>query len=156
MRNALILLCLVPVLSFASGPAFAGEGPLLVGVARSPSDALDSKKETLGGVGSGMMLVPGSWHHTAKGFVADLDLLPDRGWNTAGTMDYQGRLQIFKLTLAPDEGAPGHEGQLSHLLGRHCRLISFDFIADSLFFCRTHGCSHLSSLLAISLSFLRC
>ncbi len=112
MRNALILLCLVPVLSFASGPAFAGEGPLLVGVARIPSDALDSKKETLGGMGSGMMVVPGSWHHTAKGFVADLDLLPDRGWNTAGTMDYQGRLQIFKLTLAPDEGAPGHEGQL--------------------------------------------
>ena len=112
MRNALILLCLVPVLSFTSGPAFAGDGPELVGVARIPSDALDSKKETLGGVGSGMMLVPGSWHHTAKGFAADLDLLPDRGWNTAGTMDYQGRLQKFKLTLAPDEGAPGHEGQL--------------------------------------------
>jgi hypothetical protein len=58
------------------------------------------------------MLVPGSWHRTAKGFAADLDLLPDRGWNTSGTVDYQGRLQKFKLALTPDDGAPGHEGQL--------------------------------------------
>jgi hypothetical protein len=86
--------------------------PTLVGVARIPSDAVDSKGETMGGMGSGMMLVPGTWRRTATGFTADLDLLPDRGWNTAGTVDYQGRLQLFKLTLTPDDGAPGHEGQL--------------------------------------------
>jgi hypothetical protein len=112
MRAALILLCLL--LAF---PAFAGgEAPMalprLVGVARIPSDALDSQKETLGGMGSGMMLVPGSWHHTAHGFAAELAMLPDRGWNDAGTVDYRGRLQRFALHLTPDDGAPGHEGQL--------------------------------------------
>jgi hypothetical protein len=113
MRAALILLCLLPVFpAFASGED-AVAPPRLVGVARIPSDALDSKKETLGGMGSGMMLVPGSWHRTAHGFTADLDMLPDRGWNTAGTVDYQGRLQRFKLRLRPDDGAPGHEGQLA-------------------------------------------
>jgi hypothetical protein len=106
---AAILACLFPAL--AGGAAVAGPATL-VGVARIASDALDSRKETLGGMGSGMMLVPGTWHHTAKGFTADLDLLPDRGWNTSGTVDYQGRLQKFKLTLAPDDGIPGHEGQL--------------------------------------------
>ena len=113
MRAGPILLCLLPALSLA-GPGFAaGDAPVLVGVARIASDARDSKGETLGGMGSGMMLAPGSWRQTKTGFAADLDMLPDRGWNTSGTNDYQGRLQKFKLTLTPDEGAPRHEGQLA-------------------------------------------
>ncbi|MEJ0041915.1 MAG: hypothetical protein WDM81_06750 [Rhizomicrobium sp.] len=92
MRAALILLCLLPAF-----PAFAGgeepvARPHLVGVGRIPSDALDRQGETLGGMGSGMMLVPHSWHRVGKKFVAHLDLLPDRGWNTAGS-DYRARVQ---------------------------------------------------------------
>jgi hypothetical protein len=108
MRAALILLCLLPAF-----PAFAGgEGPALVGVARIPAAALDSQGETLGGFGSGMMLAPGSWKHTKAGYQAKLFMLPDRGWNTAGTTDYRARLQKFDMTLMPDSGNPGREGQL--------------------------------------------
>src|ERR1700761_4175225 len=125
MRATLILLCLLPAF-----PAFAGgEKPIsrphsgqtdgvrsvsatLVGVARVASDALDSQGETLGGFGSGMMLVPQSWHRAGHGFAARLDMLPDRGWNTAGTVDFRARVQKFDLSLVPDDGAPGHEGQL--------------------------------------------
>jgi hypothetical protein len=59
-----------------------------------------------------MMLVPGSWHQTGSGFAASLYMLPDRGWNTSGTVDFRARLQKFDLTLTPDDGNPGHEGQL--------------------------------------------
>ena len=108
MRVALILLCLLPAF-----PAFAGgEAPTLVGVARIPAAALDSQGETLGGFGSGMMLAPESWKRTRAGYQARLFMLPDRGWNTAGTTDYRARLQKFDMALSPDRGKPGHEGQL--------------------------------------------
>jgi hypothetical protein len=108
MRAALIALCLLPVF-----PAFAGgEEPVLVGVARVSASALDAQSETLGGFGSGMMLAPGSWKHTKAGYQAKLFMLPDRGWNTAGTTDFRARLQKFDMTLAPDAGNPGREGQL--------------------------------------------
>jgi hypothetical protein len=106
MRAALVLLCLLPAL-----PALAG-APSLVGVARIPASALDSQGETLGGFGSGMMLKPGSWKRVGKGYAAKLFMLPDRGWNTAGTTNYRARLQRFDMALTPDDGNPGQEGQL--------------------------------------------
>ncbi|MEJ0026473.1 MAG: esterase-like activity of phytase family protein [Rhizomicrobium sp.] len=123
MRAALILLCLLPVF-----PAFAGGEepairPQLVGVGRIASDALDRQGETLGGFGSGMMLVPHSWHRVGKKFVAHLDLLPDRGWNTAGSVDYRARVQEFDIGLLPDDGAPGHEGQLTLALKKSLLLM---------------------------------
>jgi hypothetical protein len=103
MRAALILLCLLPVF-----PAFAGgEVPgtaTLVGAARVPASAVDSQGETLGGFGSGMALVPGSWHGKNGVFTATLAMLPDRGWNTEGTTDYRARLQFFDVTLKPAKG----------------------------------------------------
>lgn len=84
----------------------------MVGVARVPAAAVDSQSETLGGFGSGMMLAPGSWKRTGDGYTAKLFMLPDRGWNTAGTTDYRARLQAFDMTLMPDTGNPGREGQL--------------------------------------------
>jgi hypothetical protein len=113
MRTALVLSCLL-----AAFPAFAGgEGPIspsatLVGVARIPASALDAQGETLGGFGSGMMLAPGSWKPTGRGYAAKLFMLPDRGWNTAGTTDYRARLQMFDMALTPEDGNPGREGQL--------------------------------------------
>lgn len=80
----------------------------LVAVARIPSDARDSRNETLGGIGSGMALVPGSWAKSGNGYRARLAMLPDRGWNTEGTSDYQARLQMFDVVLTPKIG-DGHE-----------------------------------------------
>jgi hypothetical protein len=108
MRAALVFFCLLPVF-----PAFAGgEGATLVGVARVPAAALDAQGETLGGFGSGMMLAPGSWKRTKAGYQAKLLMLPDRGWNTAGTTDFRARLQKFDMALTPDAGNPGREGQM--------------------------------------------
>ncbi len=99
--------------SAGPSPAFAGgEAPTLVGVARISAAALDAQGETLGGFGSGMMLAPGSWKHTKAGYQARLFMLPDRGWNTAGTTDFRARLQKFDMALTPDTGNPGREGQL--------------------------------------------
>src|ERR1700744_1327375 len=113
VRAALILLCLLPAFpAFAGGEGLPGQSAILVGVARVPASAVDSQGETLGGFGSGMMLAPGSWKHVGKGYTARLFMLPDRGWNTAGTTDYRARLQKFDMALTPDTGSPGREGQL--------------------------------------------
>ena len=106
MRAALVLLCLLSLSRLA-------QAQTLIGVARIPANAVDAEGDTLGGFGSGMMLAPGSWKQTETGYQAKLFMLPDRGWNTAGTNDYQGRLQKFDMTLTPDRGNPGHEGQLN-------------------------------------------
>ena len=87
----------------ATAPAvaqdFSSQG--LVGYARIASNARDSHGETLGGFGSGMALVPGSWHSKDGVFTGTLAMLPDRGWNTEGTTDYQARLQFFDVTVRP-------------------------------------------------------
>ena len=110
MRLCFSCVGVAAIFLMASIPADAAT---LVGVGRIPSDTLDMQGETLGGIGSGMMLVPHSWHRAGKKFVAHLDLLPDRGWNTAGSVDYRARVQKFDISLLPDDGAPGHEGQLT-------------------------------------------
>ncbi len=86
------------------GATFVNKG--LVGVARVPSNAVDQLGDTLGGFGSGMALVPGTWRKNADGsFGGSLVMVPDRGWNGRGTTDYAGRLQNFDVTLRPFYGA---------------------------------------------------
>jgi hypothetical protein len=77
----------------------------LVGVARIPADAKDKAGETLGGFGSAMALVPGSWRKVGDLYTGSVIMLPDRGWNTEGTTDYRARLQHFDVTLVPYSGA---------------------------------------------------
>jgi hypothetical protein len=91
------------------GSTFVNQG--LVGVARVPSNAKDAYGETLGGFGSAMAFVPGSWK-LLKGknvpsgtYTGDLTMVPDRGWNTQGTVDFRGRTQHFKVLLTPFYGA---------------------------------------------------
>jgi hypothetical protein len=82
------------------GQTFVNKG--LVGVARVPSNAIDQFGDTLGGIGSGMAMDLRSWHQNRDGsFGGTLYMLPDRGWNTQGTVDYRGRLHRFEVTLNP-------------------------------------------------------
>jgi len=82
------------------GKSFVNKG--LVGVARVPSNAVDQFGDTLGGFGSGMAMDLDSWHKNRDGsFTGTLFMLPDRGWNTQGTVDYRGRLHRFDITLNP-------------------------------------------------------
>jgi len=85
------------------GETFVNKG--LVGVGRVPSNALDKFGDTLGGFGSGQTVLPGSWKKRPSGsFVGRLLAVPDRGWNTQGTVDYFGRLHRFEMTLQPFYG----------------------------------------------------
>src|SRR5215510_4436091 len=82
------------------GQTFVNKG--LVGVARVPSNAIDQFGDTLGGFGSGMAMDLESWHKKRDGsFGGTLYMLPDRGWNTQGTVDFRGRLHRFDVTLDP-------------------------------------------------------
>jgi hypothetical protein len=77
----------------------------LVGVARVPSNATDEFGETLGGFGSGMAVDLDSWHKDRQGtYHGTLYMLPDRGWNTEGTVDFRGRLHRFDVVLRPFYG----------------------------------------------------
>lgn len=103
MRPLRFALCALLLASPAAAQSLVSKG--LVAAARIASNARDAHGETLGGFGSGMALVPGSWHRSGNTYKATLAMLPDRGWNTEGTSDYQARLQYFDLTLTPYDGA---------------------------------------------------
>jgi hypothetical protein len=94
------------------GQTFVNRG--LVGVARVPSNAVDQFGETLGGFGSGMAMDLDSWQKNRDGsYGGTLYMLPDRGWNTQGTVDYRGRLHRFEVTLNPlYSGSTSNQNQL--------------------------------------------
>ncbi len=86
------------------GASFVNKG--LVGVARVPSDSRDQFGDTLGGFGSAMAMEPGTWRKNRDGsYSGTLFMVPDRGWNTQGTVDYRGRVHHFDITLHPFTGA---------------------------------------------------
>ena len=85
------------------GVNFSNQG--LVAVGRVPSDAKDKLGDTLGGIGSGMVADLGSWKRNGDSYSGTFYMLPDRGWNTEGTLDYPGRLQKFSIALTPYYGS---------------------------------------------------
>src|SRR4029077_5781962 len=86
------------------GSTFVNQG--LVGVARVPSVARDQFGDTLGGFGSAMAMDLNSWKKNRDGsYSGTLFMVPDRGWNTQGTVDYRGRVHRFDVTLRPFTGA---------------------------------------------------
>ncbi|HKF60511.1 MAG TPA: esterase-like activity of phytase family protein [Dongiaceae bacterium] len=91
------------------GDTFVNKG--LVAVARLASDAKDKQGDTLGGIGSGMAPDLASWRRDGDVYHGTLYMLPDRGWNTEGTVDFQGRLQVFDVELAPNDTAEGPKKQ---------------------------------------------
>jgi hypothetical protein len=84
------------------GVAFVYKG--LVGVGRIPANLRDKFGETFGS-GSGMSIDTQSWTRDADGYKGSLWLLPDRGYNAAGTTDYRPRLNTVGIHLTPV--APG-------------------------------------------------
>jgi hypothetical protein len=84
------------------GVAFVNKG--LVGVGRIPANLRDKFGETFGS-GSGMSIDTQSWTRDTDGYKGSLWLLPDRGYNAAGTTDYRPRLNTVGIHLTPV--APG-------------------------------------------------
>ena len=80
------------------GHVFANNG--LVGVGRIPADLRDKFGETFGS-GSGFAVDSKTWIRTSDGYQGEFFLLPDRGYNVAGTTDYRARLHKLSIALKP-------------------------------------------------------
>ncbi|KAL9130750.1 MAG: hypothetical protein Q9217_001146 [Psora testacea] len=78
----------------------------LAGYGFVASDARDKYGDTLGGYGSSIALDRNSWQKTKNGsYTGLLWAIPDRGWNTEGTLNYQNRIHKFSITLTPKPNA---------------------------------------------------
>ncbi|MDO3433024.1 esterase-like activity of phytase family protein [Rhizobium sp. CBN3] len=93
----------IPAMARAENSAsFVNKG--LVGVGRIPANQRDKFGETFGS-GSGMANDPAAWSRDGASYKGTLYLLPDRGYNVAGTVDYHPRLNTLSIILTPT--APG-------------------------------------------------
>lgn len=64
-----------------------------------PNDK-DKFGDTIGGIGSAIAFEPGSWKKKKDDrYEAILWALPDRGWNTQGTLNVQNRVHKFEVRL---------------------------------------------------------
>jgi hypothetical protein len=81
------------------GMTFVNKG--LVAVGRLPADLRDKFGETFGS-GSGLAADPKSWSRAADGYHGTVYMLPDRGYNISGTLDYHARLNTLTFVLKPD------------------------------------------------------
>ncbi|GES57505.1 peptidase M35 deuterolysin [Aspergillus terreus] len=94
--------------------AYAG----LEGYGYLPSNAVDKYGDTLGGIGSSAAIDQTSWRRTGPGSYSGIVwCLPDRGWNTNGTLNFQSRLHKLALTLqlAPNASAQNTSSPNLHL-----------------------------------------
>ncbi|KAG9779971.1 outer membrane autotransporter, partial [Aureobasidium melanogenum] len=75
----------------------------LAGYGFTPSNSRDKFGDTAGGIGSSAALDTKSWQKDKSGvYTGILWALPDRGWNTEGTLNFQPRVHKFQITFKPD------------------------------------------------------
>ncbi|KAK3071456.1 hypothetical protein LTR53_008596 [Teratosphaeriaceae sp. CCFEE 6253] len=78
----------------------------LAGYGFIPSNARDKFGDTIGGIGSSIAVDGKSWQKLRNGsYTGLLWALPDRGWNTQGTVNYQNRVHKIRMTLTPNASA---------------------------------------------------
>ncbi|KAF7194059.1 putative secreted protein [Pseudocercospora fuligena] len=77
----------------------------LAGYGFVPSNATDKFGDTIGGHGSAIAIDGSSWVKIGNSYTGLLYTLPDRGWNTEGTLNFQNRIHKFLLTFTPNENA---------------------------------------------------
>ncbi|KAI4238455.1 MAG: hypothetical protein LQ349_001086 [Xanthoria aureola] len=78
----------------------------LAGYGFVPSNARDRYGDTLGGWGSSIAIDQNTWRKLKDGtYTGTLYAIPDRGWNTQGTVNYQNRVHTFSISLTPNTKA---------------------------------------------------
>jgi hypothetical protein len=79
----------------------------LAGYGFLPGDTRDKFGDTNGGIGSSATIDKRSWVFNKKtgSYTGLLYALPDRGWNTQGTINYVPRIQKFLITFTPKPAA---------------------------------------------------
>lgn len=77
----------------------------LAGYGLVAPDARDKFGDTIGGIGSAVAFEAGSWQRKKDGerYEGTLWVLPDRGWNTQGTLNVQNRVHKFEVRLELDK-----------------------------------------------------
>jgi hypothetical protein len=116
----------------AGGPAAAAGvtvGPTvftvqgLVGVGRIPAAARDAFGETFGSI-SGLLPDTAAWQRNGAGYSGAFWAMPDRGYNIAGTIDYQPRINriAFDFVPAPLTGGGLAQNQIQLTLQTPVRL----------------------------------
>lgn len=77
----------------------------LAGYGLTPSNARDKFGDTAGGIGSSAALDITTWKKEGDVYTGILHALPDRGWNTEGTLNFQPRFHTFSITLTLNSSA---------------------------------------------------
>ncbi|USW47892.1 Putative Phytase-like domain-containing protein [Septoria linicola] len=78
----------------------------LAGYGFIANNARDKFGDTIGGIGSSIAIDKLSWVRLPNNvYTGLLYALPDRGWNTEGTLNYQNRIQKFLITFTPNASA---------------------------------------------------
>ncbi|KAI0469905.1 esterase-like activity of phytase-domain-containing protein [Xylariaceae sp. FL0804] len=91
------------------------------------SNAVDKFGDTLGGLGSSLHLDQGAWKKLCNGsYSGILWALPDRGWNTEGTLNFNPRVHKFSISFTPQPDAT-----VAHPSGPNLRLTYLDSIKFS-------------------------
>lgn len=77
----------------------------LAGYGLIANNATDKFRDTIGGIGSSIAIDRLSWQRVGSSYTGLLYAIPDRGWNTEGTLNFQNRVQKFLITFTPNEDA---------------------------------------------------
>ncbi|KAL7272431.1 hypothetical protein RUND412_004763 [Rhizina undulata] len=80
----------------------------LAGYGAIPSDFRDKFGDTVS-AGSSVALERKSWKKNGTSYEGTLWMLPDRGWNTNGTINYQPRIHKFKVSFTTATTYPSPE-----------------------------------------------
>ncbi|KAK5937246.1 hypothetical protein PMZ80_010546 [Knufia obscura] len=88
----------------------------LAGYGFTPSNSRDKFGDTAGGIGSSAALDAKTWTlHDNGTYTGLLYALPDRGWNTEGTLNFQPRVHKFQIEFDPASTGPSPNLQLHYL-----------------------------------------
>lgn len=87
----------------------------LAGYGYIPGNGRDKFGDTLGGIGSSIAIEQRSWRKVGKTYYGIIWGLPDRGWNTEGTLNYQPRVHKFLASFTPDDDASVQKPSASNL-----------------------------------------
>lgn len=77
----------------------------LAGFGFIEDNAVDKFNDTIGGIGSSIAIDRLSWIRIGNTYKGFLYAIPDRGWNTEGTLNYQNRIQKFAISFTPNQAA---------------------------------------------------
>lgn len=85
----------------------------LSGYGFTASNSRDKFGDTAGGIGSSAAFQADSWMlHPNGSYTGLLYALPDRGWNTEGTLNYNPRVHKFQIVFSPSQTGPSPNLQL--------------------------------------------